>query len=242
MEDQWRLSCPVASTTPASRHAATARSAPARVSASGFSQQTGLPARAAATTCSTCRVCGVASTTASTRGSASASSSLDDSSRPCWTANSAHGVGPPRHAADELRRVADSLDRAHQVLAPAAESDDGRVDHRTSPSRAADSGSFHWRTPECSAPENIIALAPCAKIRPLAAKRGLPVPFRKEEGAPCRARFGDPRICGRNGLPVYNPDGPQGEPWQTPIRSGASSTNASGATTSPRCGKCSARW
>jgi hypothetical protein len=49
IDGQKRLSCPTASTTPAFSHAAIARSAPARVSASGFSQSTALPAAAAAT-------------------------------------------------------------------------------------------------------------------------------------------------------------------------------------------------
>jgi hypothetical protein len=83
-----RLLNPVASTTPARLHASTARRASWRVSASGFSHHTCLPASAAATTWPTCTECGVARKTASTSGSAIASSNAVDSRNPCRAAKS----------------------------------------------------------------------------------------------------------------------------------------------------------
>ena len=64
---------PTCSGTPAASAAAMARSASARVMAMGFSQNTALPARAAASTRSAWMRAGAAITTASTAGSASSS-------------------------------------------------------------------------------------------------------------------------------------------------------------------------
>jgi hypothetical protein len=64
---------PTWSTTPAARAVSIARSASVSESAIGFSQNTALPARAAATTRSAWKRAGAAITTASTDGSANAS-------------------------------------------------------------------------------------------------------------------------------------------------------------------------
>src|SRR6185437_3380517 len=77
-----RRSCPMPRMSPASRQSATAFSAPALVSASGFSQNTCLRAATAASICDTCSACGVASTTASTLGSRSASAYSPESATP----------------------------------------------------------------------------------------------------------------------------------------------------------------
>ena len=93
IEEKQRLLLPSAKGTPAFCVAATARAASARVSASGFSDQTGLPAAATAEICSTCSECGVARNTACTRGSAIASSKSVESSKPFALAKSATSSG-----------------------------------------------------------------------------------------------------------------------------------------------------
>ena len=88
IEEKQRLLLPSANGTPAFWIAATARSASPRVSASGFSHQTGLPAAATAEIWATCNECGVARNTACTRGSATACSNSVDSSKPLAAAKS----------------------------------------------------------------------------------------------------------------------------------------------------------
>src|SRR6266850_5921145 len=68
---QKRRLWPTARTTPVRRHASSIARASAAASASGFSQNTCLPACAAAIACSRCSECGVASTTAWTESSRS---------------------------------------------------------------------------------------------------------------------------------------------------------------------------
>ena len=74
MAGSKRRSCPIPSTTRLASQAATAASAAARLSASGFSQNTCLPAAAACKTWPTCSEWGVHRMTASIRGSPNASS------------------------------------------------------------------------------------------------------------------------------------------------------------------------
>src|SRR5436853_4064043 len=73
MAGQKRRLCPTASTTPARSQAPIIARASAARSASGFSQKTCLPARAAAMAWARCTECGVARTTACTEASSSAS-------------------------------------------------------------------------------------------------------------------------------------------------------------------------
>ena len=93
MEAKQRLLLPSPNTTLALMTAAMARSASARVSASGFSHHTGLPAAATAPICATCSECGVARNTACTRGSATASENSVPSSKPWVLAKSATSSG-----------------------------------------------------------------------------------------------------------------------------------------------------
>ena len=86
IEAKQRLLLPLPSTMPASRQAATARAASFRVSASGFSHQTGFLARATVSICGTWSECGVARNTACTAGSAMASARSVESLKPCWPA------------------------------------------------------------------------------------------------------------------------------------------------------------
>src|SRR6478672_8225059 len=81
-----RLFCPTPIGTPARRHASTARAASLRLSDSGFSHMTGLPASATRTIWSACSECGVASTTAFTCGSFRTASSSVLSRKPCFSA------------------------------------------------------------------------------------------------------------------------------------------------------------
>ena len=105
IEAKQRLLLPLPSGTPAARTAATARSASARVSASGFSHQTGLPAAATMRTCSTCRECGVASRMACTAGSAIASLRSVDNRKPCRAASSRANSGSLLTPCTMRRRV-----------------------------------------------------------------------------------------------------------------------------------------
>src|ERR1039458_2776706 len=93
IEAKHLLLLPLPRETLAARTAATARSASARVNASGFSHQTGLPAAATMRTCSTCKECGVASMMACTSGSAMASLRSVDNRKPCLAASSRASSG-----------------------------------------------------------------------------------------------------------------------------------------------------
>ena len=73
MEGHSRRLWPTPSTTPARRHASIIALASRTLSASGFSQNTCLPAAAAASTIGRCSECGVTTTTALMPGSASTS-------------------------------------------------------------------------------------------------------------------------------------------------------------------------
>ena len=112
-----RFSWPTASFTPARLHASTACSTSARVSESGFSQNTCLPAFAARMIWSVCCVCGVQSTTPCTCGSRSTSSSDFDSGTPCAAANSAAaGAGSATRTTRNLLLVfaSGTMMRPHQ--------------------------------------------------------------------------------------------------------------------------------
>src|SRR5262249_8186507 len=86
MDAKQRLLLPEPSGTPAFRQASTERAASARVSASGFSHQIGLPARATAPTCSGCSECGVARKMACTSELSIASARSVVSLNPCCCA------------------------------------------------------------------------------------------------------------------------------------------------------------
>src|SRR5438270_4098617 len=88
-----RLSVPIPSTMPASRHASVARSASAFVNVSGFSQNTAFLARADARICSRCNECAVASTTASIAECSSTAASAPMVSRPCSAVKSRTRTG-----------------------------------------------------------------------------------------------------------------------------------------------------
>ena len=97
-------------------------------SASGFSQNTCLPAAAAARTWFLCSECGVARITAWIPGSASAASRLEDSGRPCSAAKGSAASGltstkPTRWSFGSPRAL-------HDGPAPSAESHHRGADHR----------------------------------------------------------------------------------------------------------------
>ena len=102
-----------------------ARSASARVSASGFSHHTGLPAAATAPICSTCSECGVARNTACTRGSATASRNSVPQFETVGLGEIGNERGLFAHAADEPQALALALHRFDDGFAPAPEADDG---------------------------------------------------------------------------------------------------------------------
>src|SRR5580704_4092639 len=130
MEAKQCLLLPRPKTTLALVTAAMARSASARVSASGFSHHTGLPAAATALIWSTCSECGVARTTACTRGSATTSENSVPSSKPWVLAKIGNELGLFAHAANKAQALALALHRFDDGFAPASQPDDGGVDHR----------------------------------------------------------------------------------------------------------------
>src|SRR6202035_997299 len=122
--------------------AAMARAASARVSASGFSHHTGLPAAATAPICSTCSECGVARNTACTRGSVTASGNSVPSSKPWVLAKSATGSGSLLTPPMKRRRLllpctASTMDLRQRPSPMTAESIIWRRDGRTAERRAS---------------------------------------------------------------------------------------------------------
>src|SRR6202035_955213 len=120
--------------------AAMARAASARVSASGFSHHTGLPAAATAPICSTCSECGVARNTACTRGSVTASGNSVPSSKPWVLAKSATSSGSLLTPRMKRRRL---------LLPCTASTMD--LPQRPRPMTAASIIGRDWRTAEWSA-------------------------------------------------------------------------------------------
>ncbi len=129
IDGQKRLLVPTPSATPARAHAATERSASARFSANGFSQNTGLPACATRTIWSVCSECGVASTTACTRGSASARSRSSVKREAVVLGERQRRVDLLAYAVHEAQLRALALRRGEVVLAPPAEADECGIYH-----------------------------------------------------------------------------------------------------------------
>ena len=129
MHGKQRLLLPSANGTPAFSQAPIARSASARVSAKGFSHQTGLPAAATAEICPTCSECGVARNTACTRGSAIASSNSVDSSKPFGNRKFTRKFRLFGDATDDPQASAFALYGFDNIFSPSAKTDDSSIDH-----------------------------------------------------------------------------------------------------------------
>ena len=129
IEAKQRLLLPLPSTTPASRQAATARAASARVSASGFSHHTGLPAWATARDLLDMQRMRRRQEHRLHVGIGDGLVEFGGEPEAVLRGEAAHVVRLLADAVDEAELLALALHGGDQGLAPASEADDGGIDH-----------------------------------------------------------------------------------------------------------------